>query len=775
MRPSLNGFGPLCTVCHASARDNQTFASLRNVEGEPGEFLTFLIQDFFLNQSDNPFAKPDAVEHEAGHGPATLPPVTSPAFAEALRLPAMLPAPLPWTPPVNVVMPSEAYDHTWIPGRGPTAASAFVTSDQCAGCHSAGGTQIMFDMTIPAPDGKLVNISPYRTWRSSPMGLSGRDPIFFAQLASETQTFHPQSSALLQDTCLGCHGVQGQRQFAIDRADATCPPFARESVDAVPFPSDNPSAALASFGALARDGVSCTTCHRMVLGKADSAKVKDAPQNRCVAQRQDFFNRASTGSAKSFTGSFMVGAPDQVIGPFAEPKPLPMQHALGITPVLNKAIESSEVCGSCHTVHLPVLRNGVTIGHAYEQTTYPEWAFSAYRTGETPDGPLPAGAGANPRSCQDCHMRETDSRGAPFRSKIASILEHSNFPQVEYGLPAADIDLPVRSGFARHTLVGLNAFLTAMAKQFSQVLGIATEDASIGPRGVPALDVTQAAIFEQAAHDTAAIGVAGLGVRDSTLNASVTVNNKSGHKLPSGVGFRRAFVDFRVLDGAGQMLWESGRTNSAGVISDQNGQPIAGELWWPPDCSARLTPGNSHQPHYQVITRQDQAQIYQELTTAPPNDATPAQCGVEASPRGELTTSFVSICGRLKDNRLLPDGFLPLPQRIAIAKALGAAEYLAKETSPVGVGDDADYVTGGGDTLRFAIPLADIKGEPAAVEATLYYQATPPFFLQDRFCTAKGTDRDRLAYLAAGLNLNNTPAAQWKLRLVTSGQVTIPR
>jgi hypothetical protein len=198
-------------------------------------------------------------------------------------------------------------------------------------------------------------------------------------------------------------------------------------------------------------------------------------------------------------------------------------------------------------------------------------------------------------------------------------------------------------------------------------------------------------------------------------------------------------------------------------------------LWWAPDCSARLAPGNAHQPHYQVITRQDQAQIYQELTTAPPKDATPAQCGVDAPARGALTTSFVSICGRLKDNRLLPDGFLPMPQRIAIAKALGAAEDLAKETSPVGVGDDADYESGGGDALRFAIPLADIKGEPSAVEATLYYQATPPFFLQDRFCTAKGPDRDRLAYLAAGLNLNNTPAAQWKLKLVTSGPATIPR
>jgi hypothetical protein len=122
-----------------------------------------------------------------------------------------------------------------------------------------------------------------------------------------------------------------------------------------------------------------------------------------------------------------------------------------------------------------------------------------------------------------------------------------------------------------------------------------------------------------------------------------------------------------------------------------------------------------------------------------------------------LTTSFVSICGRL------PDGFLPLPQRIAIANALGAAEDLARDTSPVGVGDDADYVTSGGDTLRFEIPLADITGEPAAVEAILYYQATPPFFLQDRFCTAKGTDRDRRAYLSARLNLNNTPAAHGNL------------
>ena len=38
------------------------------------------------------------------------------------------------------------------------------------------------------------------------------------------------------------------------------------------------------------------------------------------------------------------------------------------------------------------LQDGKIIGHTYEQTTYPEWAFSAYRTGSTPQGDLPHGA-----------------------------------------------------------------------------------------------------------------------------------------------------------------------------------------------------------------------------------------------------------------------------------------------------------------------------------------------------------------------------------------------
>ena len=34
-------------------------------------------------------------------------------------------------------------------------------------------------------DGKGINVSEYTEWRWSPMGLAGRDPIFYAQLDSE--------------------------------------------------------------------------------------------------------------------------------------------------------------------------------------------------------------------------------------------------------------------------------------------------------------------------------------------------------------------------------------------------------------------------------------------------------------------------------------------------------------------------------------------------------------------------------------------------------------
>ena len=174
-----------------------------------------------------------------------------------------------------------------------------------------------------------------------------------------------------------------------------------------------------------------------------------------------------------------------------------------------------------------------------------------------------------------------------------------------------------------------------------------------------------------------------------------------------------------------------------------------------------------------MISQQDQVQIFQELVTTPPPTTGLPNCGRHSDPSGQLTTSFLSICGTLKDNRLLPQGFLPLDQRIQISKALGAGPDMAEDSGAVGTGDDPAYKTGGGDTFAYHVPLTGLSASPAKVSATLYYQAIPPFFLQDRFCTAKGTDVDRLRFVTSQLKLDNTRASDWKLNMVSSGQVAV--
>jgi hypothetical protein len=793
--PPNMGFGQYCTNCHASARDNQTFAALKNIKGEPGEPLVFLSQNFFLNPpwqsqlagSVAAAAPPPAVLFkplhlriaEAGAATKTPPPPTGPVnpFFMAMRGAPATAAAAPPSLDSIVKMPPMTYDNVWVKAGTLTAASQFITSDQCVGCHSAGGTGLQYDMTQPGTATLLLNISPYGTWRGTPMGLAGRDPIFFAQLSSETQTFHPAASPLVQDTCLGCHGILGQRQFGIDTLSASgkCEPFARDTVNATPYPPDDPVAKLAHYGGLARDGISCAACHHMVLGNKDSGPVANLPQNVCVQQRQAELNPGFNGFAKTFTGSFFVGATDRLYGPFDDPKTKPMNHALGVDPAYNANVKTSELCGTCHTVHLPIMSNGQPIGHVYEQLTYPEWAFSAYRTGTSPDGPLPSGPGSLAQSCQDCHMPSKDTAGNPYPSKIAAIQERSNFPEADNTLPPGDIDLPVRDGFAQHTLVGLNVFLLEMAQQFPELLGIRLLDPMLVDQGINSIPASEASMVDQALNKTVALSVGDVKNDGQSLSAKVTLVNHVGHKFPSGVGFRRAFVQFEVLDSSGVPLWSSGSTNSDGVIIDEKKKPIIGELWWKNDCSARIEPdARLHQPHYQEITQQNQAQIYQELVSTPAANGTPV-CRPHAPPAGQLTTSFLSICTVVKDNRLLPQGFLSIGDRKQIATALGADTDMAEETDPEGVGNDPDYTSGGGDSLVYRVPLAELgTGKPATVRATLYYQATPPFFLQDRFCTAQGADTDRLRYISGNINLGPTPGAGWKLRVVTSGPVNVP-
>jgi hypothetical protein len=778
------GFGQYCTNCHASAKDNQTFAALKNIDGEPGTPLVFLSQNFFLDPSwQNLQARVVQSANTAAAAGAPEPP-DNPVFAKVFPPRARPTGVTPKLIP-DLAMPAATYDNVWVKPGAPTAASQFITSDQCIGCHSAGGTGIQFDMTQPATDTKLLNISPYGTWRGSPMGLAGRDPIFFAQLASEVDTFHKEASPFVQDTCLGCHGILGQRQNAIDShaQSGKCAPLARSILNAVPYKAPDPAAkAAARYGALGRDGISCAACHHMVLGTNASVAVANDPQNICVKERQDALNPDFAGFASTFTGSFFVGPPDKLYGPFEEPKVKPMKNALGVEPAHSTVLLSSELCGSCHTVHLPILKDGKPIEHVeggvthvYEQTTYPEWAFSDFRTGVSPYGLLPHNAGPEAQSCQDCHMPNKDALGNPYRSKIASIQEYTSFPQAEHTLDPKEIDLKERAGFGKHTLVGLNVFFLMMAQQFPEVLGVRPVDPMLTKKGIDSIPAALDAMIDQGVNRTATVTIGEVANIGTSLHVRVNVINRAGHKFPSGVGFRRAFLEFNVLDVNNKKLWSSGSTDTNGIIVDADGKPIAGEKWWKDDCSARIEPDKRiHQPHYQEIAHQDQAQIYQELVSTPPDGVAAPKCGPGIPAAGQLTTSFLSICTKVKDNRLLPRGFLSLDKRIDIARALGADALMAKETDPVGIEDDPDFTSGGSDSLVYRVSLAELKAKPAAVQATLYYQATPPFYLQDRFCTSHSDDTLRLYSLAGRLNLGGSLAEGWKLRVVTSGPVPVP-
>ena len=392
-------------------------------------------------------------------------------------------------------------------------------------------------------------------------------------------------------------------------------------------------------------------------------------------------------------------------------------------------------CTNCHSSArdnqtFASLRN--IAGEPGEPLAYLSHDFFLAPHFETGGDPRVQRSGAPPQPAQErflTHHEEVAERrklqpglrqARPYSPAFTDVLRLLAAP------PPKDIDLADRTDFAKHTLVGLNAFLVRMAKQFPQVLGIRTEDPMLPPRhGAEPLATTEAAILDQAARSTAEVGIGEVARADGTLSAKVKIVNQAGHKFPSGVALRRAFVEFSVLDAGGKVLWASGRTKGAGVIVDGSGAPIAGELWWQADCSSRIEPAyRAHQPHHQIVTRQDQAQIYQELASAPPDVDAPS-CGAHGKPEGPLTTSFLSICTKVKDNRLLPHGFLPLAERAEIAGALGAKQDLAEEVAPTGVGDDPDYAQGGGDETLYRIPLAELGGEPASVRAALYYQATP--------------------------------------------------
>jgi len=712
------GFGLYCLRCHASAAHALTFSALENVRGFPGEPLRYRVDDSWRFPLPAPTPCVEHDEHQKNRALASVRARCAPSTP---------------TPLAVQTFPPESLDTNLAAAHGGTA---FLTSAQCMGCHSAAaGAPFGPTMWVtPAPSAARqagLDVSEYGEWRWSPMGLAGRDPVFYAQLQSELTYLRTLKPARVADrlqtetdnTCLHCHGAMGERTLQARHPGARFDP-------AIVFDgvASHPDFAL---GGLARDGVSCTICHH-------AAATTTPPGEQPLAH---FL-------AASINGDFRAGPADRLDGPFrtTDVAALPMKNAFAIKPAGSDYVLSSQLCGSCHTIRLPVVdapprARGAEAAHDIEQATYVEWLNSAYQTEFRP--------GSKQASCVACHMPAgiaDPERGvaiAHLASRIA-LVQDDTYPATSNAAPADQLHVAFRErGYRRHELLGLNAFLLETFRQHPDVLGVRTADYMSGSTTGLADAIDH--VVQQARAKTARVAVRAQ-VEGRTLAAEVEITNLTGHRFPSGVGFRRSFVEFAVYDGdAATPFFVSGATDNRGRIVGADGAVLPSESF-----ATGADGREQYQPHFDrrhPVTSQAQAEIFEELT----QDHT-----------GHFTTSFIRRDHEAKDNRILPQGWRPGgPAPGAIPR-----EFLVATYPKGGAAEDPAYRDGKGHAVvdyRILVP-AGVDPARVRVKATLWYQSWAPYFLAARVA-ASDAAAVRLRALTEHLDLDGTELEHWKLRV----------
>jgi hypothetical protein len=380
----------------------------------------------------------------------------------------------------------------------------------------------------------------------------------------------------------------------------------------LPIDSSDPA------GRPAADGVSCSVCHQI--------------------------SKEKLGTRESFNGGFVIEKPEKN-GPRTEYGPFNIEKGQtrimqtstggfqprGFQPDEEKHIQKSEVCATCHTLYTKALGpGGKEVGELAEQMPYPEWLHSDYREKE---------------SCQSCHMPAVKE---PVR--ITRVL----------GVP--------RDGLMRHVFVASNFFMQRILNRYRYDLGVDAKSEDLAGAADRTVNFLQS--------KSAKISIGALEMRGGRLETEVTVENISGHKLPTAYPSRRAWLHVTVRDAANRVVFESGALRPDGSIegNDNDADP------------------KRFEPHYTEIRSSDQVQIYEPILK---------------DQNGNVTTSLLSAIGYAKDNRLLPHGFEKATATPDIAVYGGAAQDLAFNDS--------------GHRLRYSVEVGTAPG-PFRVEAELWYE-----------------------------------------------------
>jgi len=390
---------------------------------------------------------------------------------------------------------------------------------------------------------------------------------------------------------------------------------------------------------LALDGVSCAMCHQI--------------------------EPDGLGTEAGFNGGYVVRGNGTIYGPYADPEASLMQATVGFTPTYGQHVADSLVCATCHTVQTRALNddgseNG---GQVLEQAPYLEWENSRW----------PGALG----TCVSCHMPERDNANQVIDTPIARNPDGTDDPT-----------LPSRSPYRRHVLVGGNTLVPAILRDNAELLGVTAPP--------EAFDAVIAEARNNLNFSACSVSLSPAYLIDGTLQFSVTLDPQTGHKFPTGIPLRRAWLQTRVWDGTGALVYESGVADYTGRIRGADGAPLPSEL-----------AGGPISPHYQEVTGPDEVPIFEAIL---------------ADVDGLPTYRLMQGAGFYKDNRLLPQGW-------------SANHPNAALVAPVGVDGDPDWQTAG-DRVEYALPVGELT-RPLTVEVQMFYQPLAPRFAAELF--ASGT------------------------------------
>ena len=305
--------------------------------------------------------------------------------------------------------------------------------------------------------------------------------------------------------------------------------------------------------------------------------------------------------------------------------------------------------------------------------------------------------------CAGCHTLITgsvDLEGAPTGQtfveqatyhewlnsayKDVQSCQECHMPSIEKGqvFIAAGYETEPRSPFAQHSLVGANAFMLQLLRNNIDSLGLTASEEQF--------DESINKTYELLQNRSVNLNVELLNRTIDTAFLEVDIKNITGHKFPSGYPSRRAFVKVTAATEEGDVVFESGAW-------DEDFEVIGQDPYF--------------EPHYDTIRNSDEVQIYEMVV---------------GNVNNERTTVLEQMVTPLKDNRLVPVGFSTTHEVYDTVAIVGKARTDANFNQEEGLEGT------GGDKIYYHIPLNGVT-EALEVTTQVYYQTTPPRWMEDMF------------------------------------------